>query len=283
MNFYFFANSKGNYDSIDNRPENILCYEWEFRFTYDLGTAGQILVTADATVTRRCFKVPTNTYLYISSAIVSILAILYQLLLIKAVLREIIILNYIRDEARQALKEIASVGQRGSDRRSDTEEDEAVSAPASSHPASVDHTMAIESSSRASSSAASASYASAGVHKRSRDRRYDLMENKHLLNTSVITINDGSTENDEDGDEVGDMIRLSQDRLNSHASERSRTQSWWIRERRNSIVEMEQELADIRQSIKALSWSDRLSVFNLWFFLASVGNATVLGYSLRYE
>lgn len=94
MTFNFYLQSYGNSD--DYSYEKNLCFTWKWKFLYDFHSNGQILVTGQAQVLNRCQKIPSNSVIYGFSVIIFILSIWYQILLLKAVTRQLIILYNIK-------------------------------------------------------------------------------------------------------------------------------------------------------------------------------------------
>lgn len=89
MIFHFYLKSYGNSD--DYSYQKNLCFLWEWKYTYGFDSNGQILVTSDASVLSRCEKLPASSTIYALSVTMLILVIWYQLLLFKAVARQLII------------------------------------------------------------------------------------------------------------------------------------------------------------------------------------------------
>ncbi len=94
MIFHFYLKSYGNSD--DYSYQKNLCFVWEWKITYNFNSNGQILVTSDSSVLNRCEKLPETSTIYSLSIAILLFAIFYQLLLFKAVARQLIILYNIK-------------------------------------------------------------------------------------------------------------------------------------------------------------------------------------------
>lgn len=94
MIFHFYLKSYGNSD--DYSYQKNLCFIWEWKITYNFNSNGQILVTSDSSVLNRCEKLPETSTIYSLSIAILLFAIFYQLLLFKAVARQLIILYNIK-------------------------------------------------------------------------------------------------------------------------------------------------------------------------------------------
>jgi hypothetical protein len=107
--FQFPIVSYGNNDNINTQTN--VCYSWTLSFLYDLSSTGQILVTSTSDMVGRCDPLLTSSSLYVCSFVVAMLAAAYQLLILRASARRLIILHSISRSVAQA-QSLASQGHR---------------------------------------------------------------------------------------------------------------------------------------------------------------------------
>ena len=170
----------------------------------------------------RCNRSPTGSYLYISSVFVCILSIWYQLLLLKAVIRELMILRYIRD----GTKSEHWLENNGHDHGGVYDKDEVIR-----------KLMGSQSSSGRSRSRSRSRGLSNEKRVTSRDEEEEVLLNAaHHIHNPLQSSYDG-VEVHVDGDDVdGDDVVLVTSpsgvaRTSVHQHSRT-SSSWWVRERK---------------------------------------------------
>lgn len=100
LSFSFPLLSYGSNDNL--KADTAVCYQWSLSFLYDLSSTGQILVTGTADMIGRCDTLQTSTLLYICALLVAALSACYQLLIVKASARRLVILHDIQENVKSA-------------------------------------------------------------------------------------------------------------------------------------------------------------------------------------
>ena len=106
LDFSFPLISYGNSANLNVQTD--VCYKWQINFLYDLSSTGQILVTATSDMVGVCQPMNTVSWLYISSFAIAVLSTMYQVLILKASARRILILHSIRMSVAQEGQQIST-------------------------------------------------------------------------------------------------------------------------------------------------------------------------------
>lgn len=269
MTFEFYIKSSGTSDDSAWSTSKHLCFLWKLTFTYDLRSMGQILVSYFPVVSSRCEKLKQDTYIYVASVFVLILGIIYQILMLRAFGKQLIILHNITRLKAEVGESLDMDGNRQIIKRgSDTS---AGFLPIWNTNVSMKT-----------------------LTQQSQDRR-GFTENKNI--DEVKDDDENKSDNDDSGEgdcfaEVGPQttktllhlpgknsdVTVKREEFHNNESSRIRNYSDDSLALSSSNT-IGVELNVLKTALKSLSYKDILSVLNVWILSSSTGNIFTLIYS----
>jgi len=264
MTFFFSIKSSGISDDSAWSTSKHLCFVWELTFTYDLRAMGEILVSYYPVITSRCEKLRQDTYIYIASVFVLVLGIIYQILMLRAFSKQLVILHGITRLKEEVV---------GDGTGNEIDED------------------------KSKLSLFFDVWSSSGVRELAFMRKSSNTNKKNALVGEVKEAEydgggDCDEEEDDDDEKEEDGVTALEPNTKTallipsttfsssspisacpqpppHSSNLTTSMS-------NAIGE---EMAVLKEALKALSWKDILSVLNVWVISSSIGNIFTLIYS----
>lgn len=95
MDFHFFFRSNSN--GAGYHIDGAACFNWHWHITYSTYGAGQILVDAEAFIQSSCSTLSKKSNTFLMATAIFVISLWYQLLLLKAIARQIIVISQLSD------------------------------------------------------------------------------------------------------------------------------------------------------------------------------------------
>lgn len=95
MDFHFFFRSNSN--GAGYHIDGAACFNWHWHITYSTYGAGQILVDAEAFIQSSCSTLSKKSNTFLMATAVFVISLWYQLLLLKAIARQVIVISQLSD------------------------------------------------------------------------------------------------------------------------------------------------------------------------------------------